>query len=126
MECVKQIRRTTTNVRSTQDQCPACGDVPITNDEILVRLCVDNPLKHHYVFACPTCEMPVVRLIEQKVLDALIFHGCPMEKWHMPREIFEKHPVGKAFTNDDLLDMHVLLTTTDLIASLVADRDEAP
>lgn len=117
---MKEIRRTTVDVRSAQERCPECGDIPVTNDEVLVRFCEDDPTQHHYVFACPLCFRPTVKTIQRKNLDLLVANGCPMERWRMPKEIFEPHPVPELVA-DDAIDFHFLLAGTDELVGLLSD-----
>ena len=38
--------------------CADCGDVEMTSDDVVVRVCVDNG-QGAYAFRCPECTMAV-------------------------------------------------------------------
>lgn len=120
MEGMKDIRRTTIDVRSTEDICPnrECGTVALTNDDVLVRFCDDDDTKHHYVFECPKCKAPVTRPLHPKNLNMLVMSGCPVEHWKLPKELFEGHTKDR-ITPDNILDFHLALESTDKLVRIL-------
>lgn len=112
---MKKIRRTTVDIRTAQDRCEICGEVNLTNDMILVRFCENDAAKHQYVFACPICSRPIAKPLDMDSLAILVENGCPMERWQMPKEIFEPKPEGK-LTPDDALDFHFIIQDDEAVA----------
>jgi hypothetical protein len=91
--------------------CTECGDVELTTRDVRVRVCVDAG-QSTYVFRCPTCQMPVVKPAEQRVVDLLIASGVALDRWTMPAELAEVR-TGEPITHDDLIDFHRLLRADD-------------
>lgn len=100
-------------------QCPACGDVKLTIDDVTVRVCVDEGVPGTYRFRCPRCETTVSRAATPRILDLLIGAGAAHELWRRPAEVDER-PGGPVLTPDDLLDLHVLLSGEGWFDDLVA------
>lgn len=87
--------------------CPTCGDVELTTDDVVVRVCADDN-SGTYTFGCPVCETQVAKPAEQHIVDLLTASGVQVVVWNLPAELLER-PVGAPFTHDDLLDFHAVL-----------------
>jgi hypothetical protein len=88
--------------------CPDCGDVELTTADMTVRVCSEDQ-RGAYAFRCPSCEMAVTKTAEPRIVDLLVSSGVELQVWRLPAELRESHPVGPAFTHDDLLKFHELL-----------------
>ena len=115
---MEERRAMATMIRAS---CGECGDVELTTRDLQVRVCVhtDNST---YVFRCPSCESPVVKPAEPRVVDLLIASGVSLETWTLPAELFEPHS-GDPIDHDDLIDFHALLDGDDWFADLVDALD---
>ncbi len=102
-------------VRAT---CDECGDIQLTAEDVVVRLCLDDQ-RASYVFQCPECRSPVARPLESRLVEVLASSGSPVSLWHLPAELEEQH-VGAAFTHDDLIEFHQLLDTDGWMGQLDA------
>lgn len=89
--------------------CGDCGDVELRVADVEVRL-RDDEEAGTYVFRCPECSMAVVKDAEPRVVDLLVASGVVLTRWSLPAEVHERRS-GPAFTHDDLLDFHELLST---------------
>ncbi len=87
--------------------CADCGDVEITSDEVVVRVCVDNG-NGSYTFRCPGCGMAVAKAAEPRIVELLIASGVRLHRWRLPAELDEQR-LGDPIDHDDLLDFHRLL-----------------
>jgi hypothetical protein len=97
-----------TTIRAT---CPTCGEVELTPDDIELRVCT-HASASFYQFACPLCSDTVQKPADDRVVQLLISGGVPATVWELPDEAAESL-AGPAFTNDDLLDFHLLLQEPD-------------
>ncbi|NLV54520.1 MAG: hypothetical protein GXY13_02795 [Acidimicrobiales bacterium] len=88
--------------------CAECGDVEMTSDDVVVRVCVDTGAGT-YTFRCPECRVAMAKDAEPRVVELLIASGVKLHRWHLPAELDEIR-VGKPISHDDLLDFHRLLT----------------
>jgi hypothetical protein len=88
--------------------CADCGDVEMTSDDVIVRVCVDTG-HGAYAFRCPECEMAVSKPAEPRVIELLIASGVRLDRWRLPAELAEARQ-GDPIDHDDLLDFHRLLT----------------
>lgn len=100
-------------------QCPACGDVQLTIDDLTVRVCSDDDTPSAYRFRCPGCEQTVQREASPRIVELLVSAGAPHELWAWPAELAEVRS-GPPLTPDDLLDLHVLLEDDGWFEQLVA------
>ncbi|MGI8937455.1 MAG: hypothetical protein ACR2JF_04395 [Iamia sp.] len=87
--------------------CADCGDVEITSDDAVVRVCVDNG-QGSYTFRCPGCAMAVAKAAEPRIVELLIASGVELHRWRLPAELDEQRR-GDPIDHDDLLDFHRLL-----------------
>lgn len=87
--------------------CGDCGDVEMTSDDVVVRVCVDDG-RGSYTFRCPGCAMAVAKQAEPRVVEILIASGVRLHRWHLPAEL-EEQRLGAPIDHDDLLDFHRLL-----------------
>lgn len=73
-----------------------------------------------YSFDCPSCELPVEKPADRKIVLLLMSAGVEvMEAQETPSP--ESRPDGPAFTSDDLIDFHFALQRDDWFEQLVAD-----
>jgi hypothetical protein len=99
--------------------CSDCGDVELTTADVRVRVCTaDN--QGTYSFRCPVCAMTVVKPAEPRTVDLLVASGVAYSTWSPPLELTEPRGGGDAFTHDDLLDFHALLTDDDALAAALS------
>lgn len=87
--------------------CPDCGDVELTTEDVVVRVCLDDD-RGEYRFTCPVCSMVVVKPAEHRTIDLLVASGVQMDTWTLPAELFETRS-GRRIDHDDILDFHRLL-----------------
>jgi len=105
--------RAVTTIRAN---CPTCGDVQLTADDLMVRVCADTE-RGSYNFRCPECHHAVAKDASQRIIDLLVSSGVRMQVWRLPAEAREERE-GPALTPDDLLDFHLLLQTEGWFESL--------
>ena len=99
--------------------CSECGDVELTTADVRVRVCTaDN--QGTYSFRCPICAMTVVKAAEPRTVDLLVASGVAYSTWSPPLELTEPRGSGAAFTHDDLLDFHALLTDDAALAEALS------
>ena len=91
--------------------CADCGDVEMTSDDVIVRVCVDNG-QGAYAFRCPECTMAVSKPADNRVIELLIASGVRLDRWRLPAELDEAR-TGEPIDHDDLLDFHNLLHNDD-------------
>ncbi len=104
-------------VRAT---CDECGDVELTPEEVVVRVCLDDQ-RSSYSFRCPICATPIARQVGSHLVELLASSGSTVSLWHLPAELNEPRD-GAALTHDDLLDFHDLLAGDDWMDQLIAER----
>ena len=97
--------------------CPDCGDIELTTQDMTVRVCAEDQ-RGSYAFRCPSCTMAVTKSAEPRIVDLLVSSGVELVVWTPPLELREPHPVGEAFTHDDLLKFHELLQEDGWLARL--------
>lgn len=108
-----------TTIRAT---CPSCGDVQLTPDDVLVRVCADDN-SGTYTFRCPDCGTGVSKEASPRIIELLVSTGVRMDVWRLPAELHEPKD-GPRLTHDDLLDLHLLLQQEgwfDHLAAMVRD-----
>jgi hypothetical protein len=111
----REDRPRMTTIKAT---CPTCGDVQLTPDDVLLMVCNHAPLSY-YSFGCSTCGNEVRKPADEHVISLLLSGGVPAQVWSVPAEVLEPK-TGPALTYDDLLDLALALTTTDLVAAAAA------
>ena len=87
--------------------CADCGDVEITSDDVVVRVCVDNG-HGAYTFRCPGCAHGGGQGGRAPDRRAAIASGVRLHRWRLPAEL-EEQRAGAPIDHDDLLDFHRLL-----------------
>jgi hypothetical protein len=98
-------------VTTIRANCPSCGDVQLTDDDLTVRVCSDTD-HGSYHFRCPSCRNTVAKDASQRIVDLLVSSGVRMQVWRLPAELTEPR-VGPPITADDVLDFHLLLQSPD-------------
>jgi hypothetical protein len=118
-------------VTTIRANCPSCGDVQLTADDLTVRVCADDE-RGSYCFRCPECLRAVAKDASRRIVDLLVSSGVRMQVWRLPAELTESR-MGPPLTPDDLLDFHLLLQEDDWfdaftngVASAVRDEDVRP
>ena len=104
--------------------CPACGEVALTADDIVLRIGpVDET--NSYGFSCPRCEQFVEKSADERVVRLLLSGGvrpCPV---HVPAEVLE-YRSGPPISHDDILEFHQLLETDDWFEEMLTKRAPQP
>lgn len=113
--------------------CPDCGEVELTPDDMLVCLAHDDDDLigdgSHYRFTCPSCATIVRKPADGRIVQLLLTGGVPVEvpdpdSSTAPSFTRSMHPeappAGRSFTPDDLLDLHLLLDRHDWFDALTA------
>ena len=98
--------------------CPTCGDVELTTNDVVLRVCADDN-SGTYTFGCPVCETCVIKPAEQHIVDLLAASGVRVVVWTLPAELSER-PEGEPFTHDDLLDFHAMLEDDNALDDALA------
>jgi hypothetical protein len=106
-------------VTTIRANCPSCGDVQLTADDLTVRVCADDE-RGSYCFQCPECMRAVAKDATRRIVDLLVSSGVRMQVWRLPAELAEPR-VGAPLRPDDLLDFHLLLQTDTWFAQLTDD-----
>ena len=101
--------------------CPSCGDVQLTADDLTVRVCSDDE-RGSYCFQCPECRGAVAKEASRRIVDLLVSSGVELQVWTIPAELLEARPVGDPFCHDDLLAFHELLQQDDWLERLCDNR----
>jgi hypothetical protein len=94
-------------VTTIRANCPTCGDVQLTAEDLTVRVCADDE-RGSYCFRCPDCQQAVAKEASRRIVDLLVSSGVRMQVWRLPAELSEAR-VGPPLKPDDLLDFHLLL-----------------
>jgi hypothetical protein len=106
-------------VTTIRANCPSCGDVQLTAEDLTVRVCADDE-RGSYCFRCPECLGAVAKEASRRIVDLLVSSGVRMQVWRLPAELNESR-VGAPLTPDDLLDFHLLLTGEDWFEQLATE-----
>jgi hypothetical protein len=106
-------------VTTIRANCPTCGDVQLTADDLTVRVCADDE-RGSYCFRCPDCRQAVAKEASRRIVDLLVSSGVRMQVWRLPAELNESR-IGPPLTPDDLLDFHLLLTGNAWFSDLEAE-----
>jgi ribosomal protein S27AE len=100
--------------------CPACGEVDLTADDILLRIGATKGV-NTYGFSCPKCGVFVEKPADDRVIRLLLSGGVMPMLVHVPAEVLETHD-GPALTHDDLLAFHEMLEEDDWFEQLKSPR----
>jgi hypothetical protein len=104
-----------TTIRAT---CPQCGEVEMDARSILLQVEQESG-EGSYSFDCPSCELPVEKPADRKIVLLLMSAGVEVME---PQEVSsEVRPNGPPLTSDDLIDFHFVLQRDDWFDQLVAD-----
>jgi predicted RNA-binding Zn-ribbon protein involved in translation (DUF1610 family) len=114
--------------------CPECGEVDLTPPDVTLRI-VRSPDGlvgdgSNYRFSCPDCDQVVTKPADERIAQLLTTGGVPVEDEETSADeaaLFEalkpthpeRPPVGPTLTLDDLLDLHLLLTSEDWFDQLL-------
>ena len=113
-------------MRTIRATCPLCTDeVDLTPEEITLHLIEPgSPSGNRYGFQCPQCEVFVVKPAGLNAVELLLEGGvelstAPVAPWESRPRHPEDPPAGPELTNDDLIDLHLLLQTDDWFDQLL-------
>ena len=106
-------------VTTIRANCPSCGDVQLTADDLTVRVSADDE-RGSYCFRCPDCQGAVAKEASRRIVDLLVSSGVRMQVWRLPAELSESR-VGAPLTPDDLLDFHLLLAGENWFEQLATE-----
>ncbi|MEX0658343.1 MAG: hypothetical protein WD080_04355 [Egibacteraceae bacterium] len=86
--------------------CPTCGEVDLTPDDIELHPGPDAGQGSFYAFGCPGCQGLVRKEADERVVRLLVSAG-------VSRVVAVAAPQSQdpPLTYDDLLDLHALLAT---------------
>ena len=73
-------------VTTIRANCPSCGDVQLTADDLTVRVCADDE-RGSYCFRCPDCQGAVAKEASRRIVDLLVSSGVRMQVWRLPAEL---------------------------------------
>ncbi|MGH2657010.1 MAG: hypothetical protein ACRDIZ_10010 [Actinomycetota bacterium] len=104
---------------SIRTNCPRCGEVEMRADVILLTV-EPSSGEGTYSFVCPSCEDLVEKPADQKIVSLLKSVGVDVAERPAPSPELEARPDGPAFTLDDVIDFHFLLSRDDWLAELLA------
>ena len=106
-----------TTIKAT---CPACGEVDLTAEDILLRIGTGRPM-NTYGFSCPDCGDFVEKPADERVTRLLLSGGVLPTLFHVPAKVLESRQ-GPPINHDDLLSFHELLKTDDWFDELIGNR----
>jgi predicted RNA-binding Zn-ribbon protein involved in translation (DUF1610 family) len=109
--------------------CPECGEVDLLPDEVVLTVvrAPDGEVGDGstYRFSCPDCTGLVTKPADERIAQLLTTGGVAVEEAReaAPVDTRPAHPElpapGRAFTHDDLLDLHLLLERDDWFHDLL-------
>lgn len=88
--------------------CASCGRIDLAVAEITVRCC-DDTMQHSYRFRCPLCAMWTVNNAASSVVALLVRAGAQVERWRLPRELYERGDVIAPISDDDVITFYQAL-----------------
>jgi predicted RNA-binding Zn-ribbon protein involved in translation (DUF1610 family) len=115
-----------TIVTRIRASCPGCGEVDLRPDDVTLRVvrAPDGLVGDgsSYRFACPDCDEVVTKPADERIAQLLSTGGVPIEDAdaidlmaELAAELRPPHPerptAGPPLTPDDLLDLHLLLSS---------------
>ncbi|HYZ10700.1 MAG TPA: hypothetical protein VE962_02275 [Actinomycetota bacterium] len=107
---------------SIRTNCPRCGEVEMRADVILLTV-EPSSGEGTYSFVCPSCEDLVEKPADQKIVSLLKSVGVDVAERAAPSPELETRPEGPAFTLDDVIDFHFLLSRDDWVGDLLASAE---
>jgi endogenous inhibitor of DNA gyrase (YacG/DUF329 family) len=109
---------------SIQTPCPDCGREAHLDPAVVAVLPGSESSVAHYAFVCPRCEAPVVKTADAHAVRLLRTARASVAG--ATECVLARHPeapgAGAAFTPDDLIDFHQLLTTDGWFALVASAR----
>lgn len=105
----------TTTIKAS---CPGCGEVALTSQDLTLMVCNHAALSY-YAFTCPRCVEVVKKPADDHAVALLMSGGVKATPWHVPAEAMEPK-VGPTLDYDDLLDLALHLSSSDLLAGEAA------
>jgi predicted RNA-binding Zn-ribbon protein involved in translation (DUF1610 family) len=116
--------------------CPDCGEVDLTPPDVTLRIVRSEDglvgEGSSYRFSCPDCAQLVDKPADERIAQLLTTGGVSVEDDGPELDVEarlaalrpphpEAPPAGPPLTLDDLLDLHLLLSSEDWFDALVAD-----
>lgn len=92
--------------------CPTCGTVECTVADLELGVCSFRPASF-YAFECPSCESWIHKPADARVIEILVAEGVRPYHFDLPSEALERPTEGAPFTQDDVLDLMLLLESED-------------
>lgn len=97
--------------------CPRCGEVDLTAEQIALQVSIAGEASS-YSFQCPLCVRKVHKPADTRIVQLLISGGVKPEVLDGSTEAPRPRSPHPAFTYDDLLDFHQLLSSVDTVEEL--------
>ena len=63
-------------------------------------------MAHSYRFRCPSCAMWTVNNAASSVVALLVRAGAQVERWRLPRELYERGDVIAPISDEDVITFH--------------------
>ena len=101
----------TSDMTTIKATCPACGEIDLTADDILLRIGAQAG-GNSYSFSCPTCGDRVQKPADERIVRLLLSGGVMPTLFHVPAEALEPRS-GPPINHDDLIEFHDLLEQDD-------------
>lgn len=92
--------------------CPTCGTVECVVGDLELGVCSFRPASY-YAFECPSCSTWVHKAADARVIEILVAEGVRPHHFDLPAEALEHRSEGPAFTEDDVLDLMLVLERPD-------------
>lgn len=110
--------------------CPSCGEVDLRPADLTLTIVRDADGQvadgSAYRFRCPACTHVVAKPADARIADLLRTGGVQAEERQQDHDPVDRRPPhpeappgGPRLTHDDLLDLHLLLTTNDWFEQLL-------
>lgn len=97
--------------------CPTCGVVECSLDDLVLGVCSFQPASY-YAFECPNCEEWISKAAAAAVIEILVAEGVRPFHFDPPLEVLEHPTDGPPITENDVLDMMILLERDDWFSQL--------
>jgi hypothetical protein len=108
-----------TTIKAT---CPTCGDVDLAPSDVTVTVARELGWST-YTFRCVRCSDAVCKPADDEVVQLLTGAGVRVERVDIPVEYLEERVLIRTnppLTDDDLIDFHAWLSSTDDVVGAAA------
>jgi uncharacterized Zn finger protein len=92
---------------SIKVSCNICGDVRLTEEDVVLRICVDTG-ESSYWFKCNQCGHRQSKPATPTIVELLSKTDIKREEWSLPLELLER-PKEEDLTTisaDEIIDLH--------------------